>query len=102
MRKMILLAAMLAMMLVAAAPAFAQDATADDGGVAIGGDVGNTQYEDSFNTLFFGNQAQFVVYDVTQVQSGTATAVADDGSAAAASAEQSLDISTSQSLWIYF
>ena len=63
-----LLAAMLAMVLAAAAPALAQDAVADDESVAQGGDV---QYVDC-------SQVQTAV----QGQYGDATATADDESIA--------------------
>ncbi len=80
MGKAVLLAAMLAMVLAAAAPAFAQDATADDGSIAEGGDV---QYVDC-------SQVQQAI----QGQYGDATATADDGSVAAAA--NTLGISQTQ------
>ena len=75
-----LLAAMLAMVLAAAAPAFAQDAVADDGSIAEGGDV---QYVDC-------SQVQTAI----QGQYGDATATADDESIAAAA--NTLGISQTQ------
>ena len=75
-----LLAAMLAMVLAAAAPAFAQDATADDGAIAEGGDV---QYVDC-------SQVQQAI----QGQYGDAQATADDGSVAVAA--NTLGISQTQ------
>ena len=59
-----LLAAMLAMVLVAAAPALAQDATAGDDGTATGGDVTtttDTQYQivDCGDVIAFINAVQY-------------------------------------------
>lgn len=80
-RKLMLLAAMLAMVLVAAAPAFAQDVIAGD------------QYEvdDSFNTLTVAECIQLVDQSIDQdqyvsgdVTGGDADADADDDSNAAA------------------
>ena len=73
MRKVMLLAAMLAMVLAAAVPAFAQDATVGDDGVATGGDV---QYVDC-------SQVQAAI----GAQYGDAGAAADDESVAAAANE---------------
>ncbi|MGB3681045.1 MAG: hypothetical protein WA990_01025 [Rubrobacteraceae bacterium] len=56
MRKLMLLAAMLAMVLVAAAPALAQDATAGDDGTATGGDVTTTDTQ-------YQNQTAAIVQD---------------------------------------
>ena len=71
MRKLLAVGTMLVLMLALAAPAFAQDAVADDGAIAEGGDV-----------LFLdASQAQFA----GQISTGDATATADDGSAAFAS-----------------
>ncbi len=70
MKKLMAATAISVAMLAAASPAFAQDATADDGAIAEGGDV-----------LFLdASQAQQAV----QVQAGDAGAVADDGSFAGA------------------
>src|ERR687894_1564030 len=80
MRKVMLLAAMLAMVLAAAVPAFAQDAEVGEDGVATGGDV---QYVDC-------SQVQAAV----QGQYGDAGAAADDESIAAAA--NNLGISQSQ------
>lgn len=78
MRKILVLASMLAMMMVAAAPAFA-DATA--------GDV----------DILLADVSQDVAVDVTQSQFGDATATAGDiGSAADASIDNSLDVSVTQ------
>lgn len=81
------LAAMLAMMMVAAAPAYAQDAFAVSGegdATATGGDV----------TVVDASQTATV--DVSQVQTGDATAVADDGSLSFASVDSSLDVTVNQ------
>ncbi|HET7477917.1 MAG TPA: hypothetical protein VFJ72_00235 [Rubrobacteraceae bacterium] len=78
MRKLMVLVAMLAMMMVAAAPAFAQ---------ATGGDV----------DLSFVDASQSATVDVTQSQFGDATATSGDvGSAADASIDNSLDVSVTQ------
>jgi len=70
MRKVVLLAAMLAMMLAAAAPAFALDlggnAVADDGSIATGGDV-DVRFVDA-------SQFQFAV----NAQFGDANAIGDE------------------------
>ncbi len=79
-----LLAAMLAMMLVAAAPAFAQSTAVQF----------DSSEELTVNTI--GNQFTFV--GVSQVQSGDANASAVDGSMAEASATNTADIWISQSL----
>ena len=84
MRKIMLLAAMLAMVLAAAAPALAQDATVGDDGVATGGDV---QYVDC-------SQVQAAL--AAQGQYGDAGAAADDESAASADIAQELGIEQSQ------
>ena len=79
-----ILAAMLAMVLVAASPAFAQ-ATAISGG-------NDVEFEDSFND--FGEQSVFV--GASQVNTGDANAVAIDDSEADASIDQDLDVSVDQ------
>ena len=73
MRKLMLLAAMLAMVLVAAAPALAQDATAGDDGTATGGDVSNTETQ-------YQNQVAALVQDcsVTVSQYGGDATAGDD------------------------
>ena len=83
-----LLAAMLAMVLVAAAPAFAQ--------VAIDNST-DTQYSDSFNTTTFCNQVGGLVL-ANQGQYGDAGAAATDNSAAAADIAQQLGVSQDQVL----
>lgn len=99
MKKVMLLAAMLAMVLAVAAPAFAQDATADNGAAAAGGDDNSTQYTDSFNTTEFCNQVQIVVNDIAQGQYGDANAaVLGDESAAAAEVATEMGVSTEQVL----
>ena len=83
MKKLMLMAAMLAMMLAMAAPAFAQATAIDEG-----------------DDVEFNAGAQNIigsVGDITQVQVGTATATADNDSAAAASVDQAQDVSISQS-----
>jgi len=87
-RKVMLLAAMLAMVLVAAAPAFAQ--------VAIDNST-DTQYSDSFNTTTFCNQVGGLVL-ANQGQYGDAGAAATDNSAAAADIAQQLGVSQDQVL----
>lgn len=78
MRKIMVLVAMMAMMMVAAAPAFAH---------ATGGDV----------DVLVADVSQSATLDVTQSQFGDATATAGDvGSAADASIENSADISVTQ------
>ena len=81
MRKLILLAAMLAMMLVAAAPAFAQATVISDDDV-----------DNSITQVVSSEQVQ--VAEATQVNTGNANAAADDGSA---SASISQDLSIEQS-----
>ncbi len=78
------LAAMLAMMLVAASPAFAQ-ATAID-------DSNDVSFDDSFNVI--APQVAFVAG--VQTNSGDANAAAADDSTADASVDQSFDLSVSQ------
>ncbi len=68
MKKLMAMAVMVVLMLALAAPAFAQDAVADDGSIAEGGDV------------LFLDASQ--VQQAVQIQAGDATAAADDGSAA--------------------
>ena len=70
MKRMMAVAVTSVAMLAAASPAFAQDAVADDGSVATGGDV----------VFLDASQAQFA----GQVQTGDATAAADDLSVAGA------------------
>ena len=72
-------------MLTATAPAFAQDATADDGSTAT---------VDYSVTEVDASQSQEV--DVTQTNTGDATATATDGSIADAYIDQSLYIDQSQ------
>ena len=83
MRKVMLLAAMLAMVLAAAAPAFAQAVIEDDG------DDGNTnvQYVDC---------SQVQAAAAAQGQYGDANAAADDESVAIANISQDLDITQNQ------
>ena len=83
MKKLMVLAAMLAMVLAAAAPAFAQTVAIDEGD-----DV-------EFNAV--GQNLVGSVGDVNQFQAGASTAVAVDDSAAAASVSQTQDFSLSQS-----
>lgn len=78
MRKIIVLAAMMAMMLALASPAFAH---------AVGGDV----------DVLAVDASQSATVDVTQSQFGDATATSGDiGSAANASIDNSLDVSVTQ------
>lgn len=78
MRKITVLAAMLAMMLALASPAFAH---------AVGGDV----------DLQFVDASQSATVDASQSQFGDATATSGDvGSAASASIDNSLDVSVEQ------
>ncbi|MBA3389105.1 MAG: hypothetical protein H0U02_07060 [Rubrobacter sp.] len=84
MRKLMVLAAMLAMMLVAASPAFAQ-ATAID-------DSSDVTFEDSFNV--FAPQVAFVAG--VQTNSGDANAAAIDNSVAASAVEQSFELEVEQ------
>lgn len=76
MRKVMLLAAMLAMVLAAAVPAFAQDATAVDDSVAQGGDV---QYVDCSQVA-------------AALQGQYGDAVADDEAVAEVASEQGITI----------
>lgn len=79
MKKIMALAAMLAMMMVAAAPAFAHE--------AVGGDV----------DILVADVSQSATVDVTQSQFGDASATSGDlGSAADASIDNSLDVSVTQ------
>lgn len=80
MKKLMAMGVMVVSMLALATPAFAQDATANDGSIAEGGDV------------LFLDASQF--QGAVQIQAGDATAVADDGSAAFAS--NTLGISQTQ------
>ncbi len=84
MKKLMVLAAMLAMMLAMAAPAFAQDVVAIDEGDDVEFNAGAQNIIGS-------------VGDITNTQSGTAVAVADNDSAAAASVDQSQEVTISQS-----
>ncbi len=83
MRKLMVLAAMLAMMLLSAAPAFAFQIGGDQGPVA-GGDA--VQAGDNVQ---FAAVSQNILgsFDVTASQSAAATAVAVGGDSAAATAE---------------
>jgi hypothetical protein len=83
MKKLMVLAMVTALMLVAASPAFAQAVAIDEG-----------------DDVEFNAVAQNLigpVGDITQTQVGTATAVAVDDSAASASVSQTQDVSISQS-----
>jgi len=82
-----LLAAMLAMVLAAAAPAFAQATAIDEGDTTEGDDV---QYNAVCQNILgsFG--------DITQTQSGDADAVAVDDSAAAAEVAQEQGVTIAQ------
>lgn len=83
MRKLMVSTAMVALMLAAASPALAQDVT-----VTTGDNV-------EFNAV-----AQNIigsVGDISATQTGTATAVANDGSVAVAHVHQSQDVSIEQS-----
>ncbi len=94
MRKLMVLGAMLAMMLVGASPAFAQQ---------IGGDQGPVAGDDAVQA---GDNVQYAAvsqniigsFDVTANQSATAFAFAEGGDNAVATAEidQSQDISVTQ------
>ena len=82
MKKLMVLAAMVAMMLAMAAPAFGQATAIDEG-----------------DDVEFNAGAQNIVGsvgDVTQVQVGEADATADNDSAAAASVSQAQDVTISQ------
>ena len=83
MKKLMVLAMVAALMLVAASPAFAQAVAIDDGD------------DTEFNAV--AQNLIGPVGDVTQTQVGTATAVAVDDSAASASVSQTQDVSISQS-----
>jgi hypothetical protein len=83
MKKLMVLAAMLALMLAAASPAFAQTVAIDEGD------------DTEFNAV--GQNLTGPVGDVTQFQAGTATAVAVDDSAASASVSQGQDVTFEQS-----
>lgn len=82
MRKVIVLAAMLAVMLALAAPAFAQDVTVETG--------------DDFSYNAVCQNLIGPVGDVTGVQVGDADAVADGGSVAVAHAHQAQNVSLGQ------
>ncbi len=83
MRKVMLLAAMLAMVLAAAAPAFAQDVIAIDEGDDV-------EYNAVCQNILGS------VGDITNTQDGDADAVATDDSAAAAEVAQSQDVTIEQ------
>ncbi|HKG26752.1 MAG TPA: hypothetical protein VKB09_13975 [Thermomicrobiales bacterium] len=83
MKKLMVLAMVAALMLVAASPAFAQAVAIDEGD------------DTEFNAV--AQNLIGPVGDVTQTQVGTATAVAVDNSAASASVSQTQDVSISQS-----
>jgi opacity protein-like surface antigen len=83
MRKLMVLAVMLALMLAAAAPAFAQTVAIDEGD------------DTEFNAV--GQNLAGPVGDITQDQFGDADAVAVDDSAAAASVSQGQDVTFEQS-----
>ena len=76
------MAAMLAMMLAMAAPAFAQTVAIDEGD--------DVEYNAGAQNIIGS------VGDITNTQTGTATAVAVDDSAAAAEVSQSQEVSISQ------
>ena len=82
MRKVMLLAAMLAMVLAAAAPAFAQVTAIDEGD--------DVEYNAVCQNILGG------VGDITQDQDGDADAVATDDSAAAAEVAQSQGVTIEQ------
>ncbi len=92
MRKVMVMVAMLAMMLVAASPAFAEVTAIDSSN--------DTTFDSSFNLVEFGNQLGGVAV-VTQVQTGDALSAATDSSAAATSISQSFDVSQTQTLSIF-
>jgi hypothetical protein len=81
MRKLMILAVVMAMMLVAAAPAFAHTTAIDDSG--------DVSYDDSFNVTVVAPQEVFLAADNTQVSADSTLVLADDGSAAAASSSVS-------------
>ncbi len=86
MRKLMVLAAMLAMMLAAASPAFAQDITITQGD------------EVEFNAV-----AQNIigsVGDISQTQDAAATAVAVDDSVALNDASQTQEVVIGQANWV--
>ncbi len=83
MKKLMVLAAMLAMMLAMAAPAFAQTIAIDEGD--------DVEYNAGAQNIIGS------VGNITNTQSGTATAVAVDDSAAAAEVAQTQEVSISQS-----
>jgi hypothetical protein len=83
MKKLMVLAMVAALMLVAASPAFAQAVAIDEGD------------DTEFNAV--AQNLIGPVGDITQTQVGTATAVAVDDSAASASVSQTQDVSISQS-----
>jgi hypothetical protein len=94
MRKLMVLAAMLALMLVAAAPAFAQQIGEDQG------PVGDDDAVQAGDNIRYAAVSQNIIgsFDVTADQSATATASATGGDNAAATAEvdQSQNISVAQ------
>ena len=82
MKKLMVLAAMLAMMLAMAAPAFAQTIAIDEGD--------DVEYNAGAQNIIGS------VGDITNTQTGTATATADNDSAAAAEVAQTQEVSISQ------
>lgn len=83
-RKVMLLAAMLAMVLAAAVPAFAQ--------------ANAVQYDGDDETATFCNQVQAITGDINQGQYGDANAAATDDSEAVAAAANELNVSQEQVL----
>jgi hypothetical protein len=83
MKRLTTLAVVMALMLAAAAPAFAQDVTVSTGN--------NTQY----NAV--GQNLIGTVGDISATQTGSATAVAADDSVAVAEVDQSQNVSLEQS-----
>lgn len=94
MRKILIMAAMMAMVLALASPAFAQTAidNSTDGSTT-------TTFDNSFNLVEFGNQLGGFV-SVTQVQSGDSTSAAAGSSAAATSIDQSFEVFQTQTLFL--
>jgi membrane protein implicated in regulation of membrane protease activity len=82
MKKLMLMVAMLAMMLAMAAPAFAQTIAVDEGD--------DVEYNAGAQNLIGS------VGDITNTQTGTATAVAVDDSTADATVDQTQEVSISQ------
>jgi hypothetical protein len=91
MRKLMLLAAMLAMVLVAAAPAMAQATVISNDSDGFDDDnfgLFDDDFDNSSTVVLNASQTQ--VADVSQVNTGDANAVADDGSVAVATVDQEL------------